>query len=86
MAHGHKAASAAALEFGQDVARKMLNRRGHGGAQGVVHRQMKHADLVALAAIAFDAGRRSIGTDDYRVAKNRSETKAFRNAPLKRLG
>ena len=55
-------ASPAALAYGEHVARKLLtNRAGHGGnpAHGVGYRQMRAADLTALAAIAFDAGRAS---------------------------
>lgn len=51
-----------ARAYGIRVANRLLrNRAGHGGnkAAGVGYRQMRQADIIALAALAFDAGRAS---------------------------
>jgi hypothetical protein len=54
-------ASLEAKAYGRQVADKMLRggRKGHGGKAAITYRVMREADLIALASIAFDAGRES---------------------------
>jgi hypothetical protein len=74
-----------AVEFGQQAARNVLNENQHWN--------VSEDDLAALLGVAFDEGRRlgraqtyeRLGTVGPRVVSARKYTKAFREAPLKRI-
>ncbi len=86
--------STAARAYGEQAAAKLLgNRAGHGGnkAAGVGYRQMRAADIVALAALAFDAGRKStlppgiLARYPYRNESDRSRAMDLARAEAHRL-
>lgn len=70
-------ASHRAIQFGKEVAEQIL-----GPASG---KHMDYTDILALAAVAFDAGRKSIGEDSVKVSKNRKSTRTFAKTTLKRI-